>query len=232
MDIDGAQSQIDAFVTQWQGPLFERCDNNQKLASWYLWIGYLMKLRSLRHLVPSNDTTGCYIMARYCLEHDVALTAVAKDAALGDRYVDYDVHAKNKHLETMRGHADANHVAGLEQYMVAQFGSDFAKKKAPNWHGGIPTLCRTAGRSAELQMYVALCQVAHGTVTGMYMLNVQGMMGEQYRAEVVRNLLMMYTLSYLKRTEEFIDLVFGSVWTPDQERCSDELIAMIKSIAL
>ncbi len=228
--IEGAQAKIDAFVSRWVKDLWPYCKtNNQKQACWYLWIRYSLSLRSLRHLAAANDICGCYTIARCCIEYDVAISAIAKKPELGDDYMGYEVHAKSRHLQSMRHHEPSWKIDELEKYMASQFGPDFARSKKPNWHGGFPTLCVVAGCEDVLSMYHILCQFVHGTVTGMKALNTLGMMGEQHSGTTLMNLLTIHTLSFLQITRRVLDVLFP-LWTQVKDDCEKELKSLAESV--
>lgn len=228
--IQNAQAHIDAFVSKWHTELFKLCkSNNQKLACWYLWLRYLLGLRSLRHLCAANDLTGCYTMARCCMEYDVAIAAIANDPTLGDSYIAYDAHAKNRHLRAMSHSAEAWKIDELRQYMSKRYGPDFATKKDSNWHGGFPKLCEVAGREDELPTYHVLCQFVHGTVANMYALNNLGLMGGHKELENALEVLYIYTLQYLRSTKLVVD-VLSPLWTQAKQDCESDLDVLANKV--
>lgn len=231
-NIGDAQAKIDVFASKWQVKLFEYCKgSNQKLACWFLWERYLLGLRSLRHLCAVNDLCGCYTIARCCLEYSVAITAIAKHPKLGDDYMGYDVHAKNRHLNNMKLTEETWKVDELQKYMASRFGPDFARKKNPNWHGGFPELCKLAGQEDQLATYTVLCQFMHGTITGMYALNMLGMIGEHETGDTMIQLLFIHTLGYLQLTREVIE-VLCPLWTKAKADCERDLTKLAESIVL
>lgn len=230
INIEDPQPKIEAFVSKWQTKLFQSCKgNNQKLACWYLWLRYLLSLRSLRHLCAANDLCGCLTMARCWLEYDIAIAAIAKKPELGDSYIQYDVHAKNRHLEHMKRSDETWKTDELQQYMISRFGPDFAKHRKLNWHGGFRNLCDMAGCDDDLTTYHVLSQHVHGTISGMYALNMLGVMGKHKSPEFAIQVLEIYTLRYLKATERIIQ-VLCRLWTPTKGRCKQDLDGLANDI--
>ncbi len=232
MDVQNAQIRIDAFVSKWHQPLFRYCSDNQKQASWYLWMAMYFSLRSLRHLAGARDVTGCFVVARSCLEHDVAIAAIAEDRSLGDKYIDYEAHGKNRFLQRRKTAEVEGDWTGIENYMANRYGPDFAQKNKPSWHDGFRNLCKTAKREGELATHVAYCQVVHGTICGVQLLNYFGTLGKQACVDCSTQLVKIHTLSYLTTTESVLELLFGDLWTPAKKQCTGDLKSLAESIVL
>lgn len=231
IDFDRAQQTIDEFVSKWGRSLFDwrRCD--QMKAIWYLWIRLALGLRSLYYLHKHNDLTGCYVMARCCLEYDVSISAILHDAGLGKKYMDYDVHAKNRYLKADKHNKSELEYAEIERYLTSIYGPDFPKKKATSWYEhGFVQLCESAGRNDELAHYVAYCQITHGTITGMNMLEIEGLLSRQPIGNSSRSLLTMNICNFIKTTEKVINLIYGTLWTQEKEDCHKAYQFMVDSI--
>lgn len=227
MHIADLQVKMDSFVSRWQIVLWEACKgDNQKTACWYLWVRFLLGLRSLHHLFAVNDIPGCYTIARGCLEYDVAISAIVNDASLGDRYMNYDAHGRNRYLQAARFDQNQSDekIDAVQNYMISRFGPDFPTKKKASWHEGFPKLLEIADRRDESQHYIACCQLVHGTITGMQYLNIEGLLNNQPAVpKSCQSLLMYHTCGFFKASNLVANLIFGSLWSPDKHKCMSDL---------
>ena len=226
--IPHAQARIDAFARAWQVPMFQRCNTDQKLAVWCLWTYYVLGLRSLTRLYAANDISGCYVMARCCLEYDVAISAIANDPALGSTYVEYDAHARKRLLELARSGktGDDSKFHGIETYMKLRFKANWPEKARTTWYkGGFPELCKRAEKEDHLSYYIACCQVVHGTITGaMSILDTDGLLSRQDSIKPgFRTLTEVSTLNFLGATKLVVNTIHGELWSPDKQRCEKAL---------
>ena len=214
---------FEAFADRWQTPIRERCNNNQKTAVWYLWLRFLMALRSLRHLERANDLSGCYLVARCCLECSVSLASVSQDATLADDYMAYYDHAIMGQITEMRNGSPGDPDFDLmENIAKAKFGPNFPAKPKVKWDPGMRKLFEKAGRKSDYQLYKWYCQMAHAPISGLKIIAAEERLGPEYQTSRCRMLLELQTGSFVVSTGMLIDIAYGSLWTQEKQNCSDE----------
>lgn len=224
MDIEGAQSKVDGFVTKWNEWLYRNADSKQKQAVWYLWTSFFLALRSLRNLAAVADLPGCWSLARCCLDYDVSISAIFEKPSLGDKYIDHMEHARNRYIQASKDRVDPLVFDEITKYVVARYGPDFTKKRNRNWHGNAD-LFEIAKRTADRAQNIVYCEHLHGSVFGMQHLNLTGLMGGiEVRKQAV-HLLGIHTLGFMQATRTVTNLLLPSIWTPDKQACGDDLEA-------
>lgn len=161
-------------------------------------------------------------MDRCCLEYAVGISAIAKDAQLGDKYVEHDANATNKFFAAEGLCSETDYGFDVGRYMVSRFGPDFAKRRKPNWHDGFPTLLRAADRKHMHRVYVAGCQVVHGTVVGVRVMNAVDASEKPGREAAALQLLLGQLARYCACTLCVINLIYGNLWCPQKEQCTKD----------
>ena len=113
--------QVDGFVMRWSQFVYDHCDSSQKTALFLLWFRFFRALRALHHLLDNEDWEDCFTLARVCLECDVSMDAILRDATLGERYIEYRKHARNRFLTAMRRTRPVEDIVRADERMRADY---------------------------------------------------------------------------------------------------------------
>jgi hypothetical protein len=223
---------LDKFVSKWKDKIYERCESNQKKAAFFVWVRYFTAIRSLHHLRDKMEIADCYTIARCCLELDVSFQAICQYSSLGDDYMEYEKHAKNRYLELLKKTGSAEEITLVSDFMTKKYGSDYEKYRWDNWcskKGGITGLFKLLGRDKELRLYAAFSHFAHGSIIGLQLLNLQAQRSLQDKPNA---LLKIYLGGFMTSSNRFLGTIWGLIITPESEQCYTELKHLLKGYLL
>jgi hypothetical protein len=168
------------------------------------------------------------VICRGCLEFDVTLEAVIKDADAARDYLDFAKHAKARYLKILSAQGDINRFLKLRDQFKETFSEDPEDLGRRSWcakQGGVTGLMRTLGRTTDVRLYNMLSHFAHGSIWAMQTLDGNISDPEIALATLVEG---TYT-GYLDSSREFIWLIWEPLTTPEGERCKNDFIQVMSA---
>ncbi|MCE5323889.1 DUF5677 domain-containing protein [bacterium] len=229
-DIFKAYEKIEAFAKKWRKPMQDFCkDNDQRLAVWCLWSQYNRGLQSLKNVSAVGDAYACHIIDRCCLECQISILAIAKNPELGKCYLDYDRDACIRFFKAEGTLDDDELPVDPVQYMKEHFDCDLEGKTNTSWCN-TRTLFEKSGKKNKYRVYLTDCQVSHGTVTGIRIMNAVDLLPVKEQREITITFFTGHIVSYIATTRNVIDLLFGTLYTPEKERCKNDFAGVAISI--
>lgn len=192
--------------------------DDQRKAALRVWARYGVALKALHQL--RNGRSPDYItIARVCLEMEASLRAFLKDETLGTLYLADAKSGHGRYFKAVRESGSIEDIAQAEREMVRLYGEDFDHKPSSDWYPRKRTgLIREHGLDGDRVFYAAFCEVAHGSAVGVDFLNQEGLRGMWSGDTLVS----MFITRFIRVTKDFLDKLWGPLWTPAQLEISKE----------
>lgn len=132
---------LQKFYEAWLVRIGERCQgHDQRQAAYYVWARYSMSIRTLDAILDPRLIPDLSVICRGCLEFDVTLEAVIKDANTARAYLEFDKHAKAHYLRLLSKQGDVERLLTRRGQFDETFGEDPEDFRRTSWcakQGGI-----------------------------------------------------------------------------------------------
>jgi hypothetical protein len=225
--IDIAHHALDQFANKWLTSLWDRGTDNQRKAALHVWVRYFASVRALHHLRDKNDLPDGYATARVCLEMDAALQAICEDARLGDDYMEFEKHAKNRYLNYVTKAGELDEAVRAHRYLQRRFGKNYHEHMRDKWctrYGGVAGLFRRLNRHSDYARYSLYSNFTHGSIVAIELLNKQGFESQR----ILTLLLTQHFGCFLGRTRSLLNLLWGPLVLLEGEKCKGEFLTVMK----
>ena len=215
---------LQKFYEAWLARIGKRCQgHDQRHAAYYVWVRYSMSMRTLDAILDPALIPDLCVICRGCLEFDVTLEAVIKDANTARDYLEFDKHAKAHYLRLLSKQGDIDRLLTRRDQFDETFGEDPEDFRQTSWcakQGGITGLMRTLNRTIDLRLYNIFSHFAHGSIWAMQTLD--GNITDPANT-LARTIDGAYA-RYLGSSREFISFIWEPLMTPEGEQCKNDFL--------
>jgi len=212
------------FLNAWTDKIRERCkSDDQKRAGFYIWGRYSLSMPTLERIAEPRFAPDIYIIARSCLEYFACLRAVITTPALTRDFWAFMDKSKVYYACRLEELGCTEELAELEPGLEEAFGDEWRKKGASKWCV-VSDMIKTHGGPDERLLYALLSNLTHCSVIAPSVLE------RSTPADVnLPQILSGVYGGYLIATKEFLDFIWGSVWTSDGEECRKHFVNVMES---
>lgn len=218
---------LQKFYDAWLVRISERCQgHDQRQAAYYVWARYSMSMRTIDAILDPPDPRlipDLSVICRGCLEFDVTLEAVIKDANMASDYLEFAKHAKAHYLRLLSKQGDIDRLLTRRDQFDETFGEAPEDFRRTSWcakQGGITGLMRTLNRTIDMRLYNMLSHFAHGSIWAMQTLD--GNITDP--AKSLAKMIDGAYAKYLGSSREFVSFIWEPLMTAEGEQCKNDFL--------